>query len=222
MPIVQRSAPMSLDHHTAALTVLDALHATAARDAERWSDRTGVADATANAHGSGALVRLGEFYLAVSPEEGHLLYILARAIKARRIVEFGASYGISSLYLAAAAKDNAGDLITTEVHPEKCAALRETFQKAELSDTITLLEGDARETLRDVPGPIDMLFLDGWKSAYLAVFQLLRPRLGPGALILADNITHAGAADYLAAVRAPGSCCETALRGSLAITCVLP
>ena len=213
---------MSIDHHIAVLSVLDNLHTAAARDAERWSDRTGTADATTNASGGGDLVRLGEFYLAVSPEEGRLLYLLARAIKARRIVEFGASYGISSLYLGAAAKDNGGRLITTEVHPDKCAALCKTFQEAELSDTIVLLEGDARETLRDVPGPIDMLFLDGWKSAYLPVFQLLQPKLRPGALILADNITHAGAADYLAAVREPGSGCDTAIRGSLAITCVLP
>jgi predicted O-methyltransferase YrrM len=213
---------MSLDHHKATLTMLENLHTAAARDAERWSDRTGTTDATTNASGGGDLVRLGEFYLAVSPEEGRLLFVLARAINARRIVEFGASYGISSLYLGAAARDNGGRLITTEVHPDKCDALRDTFAKAELSGAITLLEGDARETLRDVPGPIDMLFLDGWKCAYLPVFQLLRPRLRPGALILADNITHAGAADYLAAVRAPGSGCETALGGNLAITCVLP
>ncbi|WP_372835433.1 O-methyltransferase [Puniceibacterium confluentis] len=212
---------MPLNHHPAALTVLEDLHAAAARDAKRWSDRTGTTDATANANGSGALVRLGEFYLAVSPEEGRLLYILARAISARRIVEFGASFGISSLYLGAAAKDNAGALITTEVHPEKCNALRETFAKADLSDAITLLEGDAHETLKSVPGPIDMLFLDGWKSAYLPIFQLLRPKLRVGALILADNCTHAAASDYLATVQSSASGCVTSIRGSLAISCVL-
>jgi predicted O-methyltransferase YrrM len=213
---------MSLDQHTAALSVLDTLHAAAALDAERWNDRTGTNDATANAQGGGALVRLGEFYLAVSPEEGRLIYVLARAIKARRIVEFGASYGISSLYLAVAAKENEGSLTTTEVHPDKCATLRETFQRAGMADTITLLEGDARATLREVPGQIDMLFLDGWKSAYLPIYDLLRPKLSPGALILADNISHAGAADYLAAVESPSSGCETAIRGNLAITCVQP
>lgn len=212
---------MSLEHHSAVLTVLDHLHAAAERDAERWSARTGTTDDTANIRGGGALVRLGDFYLAVSPEQGRLLYVLARTIKARRIVEFGASYGISSLYLAAAARDNSGSLITTEVHPDKCAVLRETFQSAGLSDVISLREGDARETLRDVPGQIDMLFLDGWKSGYLPIFQLLRPKLGPGALILADNIAHDGAADYLTTVRSPDSGCATAVRDGLAITCVL-
>ena len=77
--------------------------------------------------------------------------------------------------------------------------------------------------LREMPPPRAVFgFLDGWKSAYLPVFQILRPRLRPGALILADNIVHDGAADYLAAVRAPASGCETTVRGSLAITCLLP
>jgi predicted O-methyltransferase YrrM len=212
---------MSPDHHATVLKVLADLHAAADHDAERWSARTGTTDDAANAQGGGALVRLGQFYLAVSPEEGRLLYVMARAIRARRIVEFGASYGISSLYLGAAARDNAGSLITTEVHPDKCAALRETFQRAGMSDTISLREGDARETLRDMSGPVDLLFLDGWKSAYLPIYQLLRPKLRPGAMILADNIAHAGAADYLDAVQSPRSGCATALRGGLAITCVL-
>lgn len=212
---------MVVNHHPAALTVLEDLHAAAARDAERRSDRTGTTNATANACGSSVLARLGEFYLAVSPEEGRQLHILARATNARRIVEFGASFGISSLYLAAAAKDNAGALITTEVHPQKCAALRKTFLKAELSNTITLLEGGADEMLTTVPGPIDLFFLDGWKSADLAIFRLLRPKLRVGALALADNCTHAAASDYLATVQSTASGCVTSTQGNLAISCVL-
>lgn len=212
---------MPLHDDIAALTVLEDLHDAAARDAERWNARTGTTDDTLNAQGSGELVRLGEFYLAVSPDDGRLLYVLARAIKAQRIVEFGASYGISSIYLAAAARDNAGSLVTTEVHPEKCAALRDTFQRAGLANVISLLEGDARKTLQDVSDPIDMLFLDGWKSGYLPIFQLLRPKLRPGALVLADNVTHAASADYLAEVQSPSAGCITSLRDSLAITCVL-
>ncbi len=211
---------MSIQGHIATLAVLDDLHAQAKQDDARWIDRTGSAEATANARGGGALVRLGEFFLAVSPEEGRLLYLLARAIKARRIVEFGASYGISSLYLAAAAKDNAGTLITTEVHPDKCEALRTTFRNAGLADTITLLAGDARETLRDVSGPVDLLFLDGWKGAYLPIFQLMRGKLAPGALVLADNINHAAAEDYLEEVQSRQPGCETVILGSLAMTCI--
>lgn len=212
---------MALDQHPAALAVLEELHAAATLDGDRWADRTGTDDAMKNAGGSGPLVRLGEFYLAVSPDEGRLLYILARAIEALRIVEFGASFGISSIYLAAAARDNGGTLVTTEVHPGKCAALRETFARAGLSEAIVLLEGDARETLKTVAGQIDLVFLDGWKSAYLPIYNLLRPKMRPGALILADNCAHAAAVDYLEAVRSANSGCATAVRNGLAISCVV-
>jgi len=154
---------LKLHHQPSAQNTLDELHAASANDKQRWSERSKAAE-TDNSSGGGALVRLGEFYLAVSRDEGEFLYVFARAIGARNIVEFGASFGISSIYLAAAAKDNDGTLTTTEVHPEKCAALRDTFRQAELSGVVNLLEGDARETLRDINAPIDLLFLDGWKS----------------------------------------------------------
>lgn len=213
---------MNLVNHPAAEAVLDDLHAAASEDKQRWSDRSGTDDTAKLARGGGELVRLGAFYLAVSREEGSFLYVLARATNARTIVEFGASFGVSSIYLAAAAKDNGGSLITTEVHPEKCAALRETFERAGLSDVVTLLEGDARETLKDVSGPIDLLFLDGWKSAYLPVFDLMRPKLRSGGLVLADNCTHEAAADYLATVTSEASGCMTVIRGDLAISYVAP
>lgn len=163
-------------------------------------------------------MRLGEFYLAVSQEEGEFLYVFARAIGARNIVEFGASFGVSSIYLAAAATDNGGSLTTTEVHPDKCAALRDTFDRAGVSDAVNLLEGDARETLKGIEGPVDLLFLDGWKSAYLPVFDLLRPKMRPGAVVLADNCHHEAAQDYLARVSVPEADCVTAIRNDLAIT----
>ena len=123
------------------------------------------------------IVRLGSEYLALSPEEGQLIYMLARSAGARRVVEFGASFGISTLYFAAAMRATGGRLITTEVHPDKCRALRETLARAGVADCVDLLEGDARETLKGVEGPVDMVLLDGWKSMYLPVLTLLRPRL---------------------------------------------
>lgn len=203
-------------------SVLDQLHTSASGDAERWQARTGTEATGSNAAGGGELIRLGEFYLAVSPEEGRFLYMLARLSKARRIVEFGASFGISSVYLGAAARDNGGSLTTTEVHPDKCASLRKTFEEAGLTDTITLLEGDAFQTLADIDGPVDMVFLDGWKSAYLPIFNLLRPKFAEGALILADNCFHEGAKDYLETVQAPQSGYLTDIKDDLAVTYVLP
>jgi len=168
--------------------VLQRLHAEAAGDSRRWDqDKT-----TA----SNDLIRMGELYLAIGEEEGTLLYLLARSRKARHMVEFGASYGISTVYLGAAARDNGGHLTTTEVHPKKCAAVRNNLEKAGLNDVVELLEGDARQTLADLEGPVDFLFLDGWN---------LKPKLEAGALIMADNINHSAARDYVDTIRASDS-----------------
>ena len=188
--------PNSL-HDSKIAAALKRLHREAEADSERWEQ-----DKTAT---SSDLVRMGDLYLSVSKAEGMLLYILARACKARRMVEFGASYGISTLYLAASARDNAGGLITTEVHPKKCAAIHANLRNAGLTEVVELLEGDARVTLAGIDGLVDFVFLDGWKSLYLPVLYILKPKLRHGALIVADNITHAAAQDYCAVVRAPDS-----------------
>ena len=176
---------------------LKRLHGEARGDSSRWAR-----DSTTR---SNDLVRMGEIYLSISEQEGMLLYLLARACKAQRIIEFGASYGVSTLYLGAAARDNNGILITTEAHPKKCAAVRKTLTEAGLVDTVTLLEGDARETLADEKGPVDFLFLDGWKGMYLEVFEIIKPVFAPGAVIVADNITHSAARNYHSAIGAPDS-----------------
>ena len=161
--------------------VLARLHREAEADSERW-----VQDKTTT---SNDLVRMGDLYLGITAAEGKLLYLLARCRQARRIVEFGASYGISTLYLAAA-RDNHGSLMTTEVHPRKCAAIQATIHSTGLTDVVHLLAGDARETLGGIGGNVDFVFLDGWKSLYLPVLNILRPKLRYGALIMADNIAH--------------------------------
>jgi predicted O-methyltransferase YrrM len=186
------------------------LHDEAARDATRPRD----GDAQ-------SLTRRGNIYMAVSPEEGRLLYLLARGSGAQRIVEFGASFGVSTTYLAAAARDNGGRLITTEAHPGKCAATRATLAEAGLADIATVLEGDARETLADTEPGIDFLFLDGWKSMYLPMLELLEPKLADGALIVADNIDHEGARPYADHVRMNDAFVSHSLR-KMEISCFAP
>lgn len=200
---------------------LTALYQAAEGDAERWRERKLAQSKLAAPSQPDPLIRLGEFYIPVSRKEGELLYLLARAKNAGLIVEFGASFGISTLFFAAAARDTRGRVITTEVHPKKCAALRASFAEAGVEDVVSLLEGDARETLKAVEEPIDLLFLDGWKSLYLPIFDMLRPRLSVGALILADNISFAESQDYLEAVQAPGNGLLTQVIDDLAISCVL-
>lgn len=124
--------------------------------------------------------------LAIKPEVGELLYVLALARRARTIVEFGASLGFSTIHLAAAVRDlGAGRVITTEIEPDKARAARENFAAAGLADLVDLRVGDALETLSDVRD-VEMLFLDGWNNLYLAVLGLLEPALTPGALVVAD------------------------------------
>src|ERR1044072_5976037 len=104
-------------------------------------------------------------YMPISAEGGKLLYNLVRAIRPATVVEFGMSFGISTLYLAAAVRDNGtGRVITTERSKEKIAAAHRTFAETGLDDLITVLEGDAQETLADVDGPLELVLLDGWKD----------------------------------------------------------
>jgi len=145
--------------------------------------------------------RLKDLWLPVSRETGRALYMLARATGARTIVEFGTSFGLSTLFLAAALRDNGGGrLITTEFEPGKVARAREHLREAGLDDLVELRAGDALETLgRDLPDSIDLLLLDGAKSLYADVLQRVGDRLRPGALILADNADLSP--DYLETVR---------------------
>ena len=149
--------------------------------------------------------RLKDLSLAVSRETGALLYMLARACGARTVVEFGTSFGVSTLHLAAALRDNGGGRrITTECEPSKAARARNNLTEAGLIDLVEIREGDALQTLAtDLPERIDLLLLDGAKALYPEILDRVEARLRPGALIVADNADHSP--DYLARVRSPGS-----------------
>ena len=145
--------------------------------------------------------RLKDLPLPVSRETGALLYMLARSGGARTIVEFGTSFGVSTLHLAAALRDNGGGrLITSEFEPSKVARARRNLTEAGVIDLVEIREGDALKTLSiDLPETIDLLLLDGAKALYPEVLGLVERRLRPGALILADNADYSP--DYLARVR---------------------
>jgi predicted O-methyltransferase YrrM len=147
--------------------------------------------------------RLKNMPLAVSRETGALLYMLARSSRARTIVEFGTSFGISTLHLAAALRDNGGGrLITSEFEPSKAVRARHNLTAGGLIDLVEIREGDALQTLSvDLPDTIDLLLLDGAKSLYPEILSLVESRLRPGAVIVADNADHSP--DYLAHVRSP-------------------
>jgi predicted O-methyltransferase YrrM len=136
-----------------------------------------------------------DVYISVSREQGALLYLIARATNARRIVEFGSSFGISTIYLATAVLDNMhsnpgsrGEVISSEMEPHKHGVARQNLEAAGLSDFAKILLGDAMETFQTVEAPVDLVLLDGWKELYLPVVKLLKPKLRPGAVVMSDNI----------------------------------
>lgn len=149
--------------------------------------------------------RLKDVPLPVSRQTGELLYMLARSCNARSVVEFGTSFGISTLYLAAALRDNGGGhLITSEFEPSKVERARGHLEEGGLLDLVDIRAGDALETLAtNLPEQIDLLLLDGAKALYPEILGLVRSRLRPGALIIADNADMNP--DYVAMVRSPAS-----------------
>jgi predicted O-methyltransferase YrrM len=149
--------------------------------------------------------RLKDFHLAVSRSTASLLYILARSSRVRTIIEFGTSFGVSTLHLAAALRENGGGrLIGTELEATKAARARQNIAAAGLGDLVEIREGDALETLASgLPASVDLVLLDGAKSMYPSVLSMLEARLHGGSLVVADNADRS--AEYLARVRDPAA-----------------
>jgi predicted O-methyltransferase YrrM len=131
--------------------------------------------------------------VALDREKAEFCYQLCRAIDARRMVEIGTSYGVSTLYLAAAARDNVRSsggeavVIGTEYEPRKSKAARANFRKAGLEEFIELREGDLRETLKGIGGPVDFVLMDIWTNMVRPAIELVAPHLRRGAIVIADN-----------------------------------
>jgi predicted O-methyltransferase YrrM len=139
-------------------------------------------------------------FLNVSADFGRFLYMCARARKAKRIVEFGTSFGISTIHLACALRDGGGGyLIGSDLEPTKAERARENLAAAGLADLVEIRVGDALETLRDgIDGDVDLVLLDGAFSLYLPVLKLLEPHLRDGAFVIGDNaLEQSGYLDYV-------------------------
>src|SRR6195256_5302887 len=144
-----------------------------------------------------------DYGFSIIPEQGNLIYLLCRAIGAKRVAEFATSVGMSTLYFAAAIRDNGGGVVIgSEIVPQKAAAARRNLQDAGLADLVDLREGDARGTLRDLGGPVDFVLIDGWLGAEgpslsLQVMEIVAPQIRAGGRDMNDNAE----ADYLSYVR---------------------
>jgi predicted O-methyltransferase YrrM len=144
--------------------------------------------------------RVKDAYLAVSRGTGTLLYALVVSSGARSVVEFGTSFAISTICLAAGVKDNGGGLVIgSEFLPNKVETARANLADAGLADLVDVRAGDARvELMRDLPEAIDLVFLDGAKEMYVGILQGLETRLRPRALVVADNARRGvGYLDYV-------------------------
>jgi predicted O-methyltransferase YrrM len=134
--------------------------------------------------------------VALDRDKAELCYVLCRALRAKRVVEAGTSFGVSTLYLAAAVRDNVeadggeGSVIGTEHEPSKARAARAHFAEAGLADWIDLREGDLRKTLESVGGPVDFALIDIWTPMARPALERVAPHLRPGAIVIADNTTQ--------------------------------
>lgn len=140
-------------------------------------------------------------YLAISQQQGADLVELIRSNNFKNIVEFGTSFGISTLFLAKGAMETGGSVITTELIESKAQRAIENFKRAGVNDLIEVRIGDALKTLQNHKSPIDLLLLDGWKDLYLPIFQLLEPNFHPNTIIYVDNADMAETQRFLKTVR---------------------
>ena len=128
-------------------------------------------------------------YIPIEPDQGNFLYLLARSINAKNIVEFGTSFGISTIYLAAAVRDNGGGtVIGTEIVPEKVIQARQNIAEAGLENYVDIREGDAKETLQNLNQEVDMLLVDGWADLALDILKLVDPFIRKGGIVISDNV----------------------------------
>jgi predicted O-methyltransferase YrrM len=148
-----------------------------------------------------------DYGFSIHPAQGDLIYLLCRAQRATRVAEFATSIGMSTLYFAAAVRDNGGgSVIGSELVPEKIATARRNLMAAGLADLVEIRQGDARETMRDLGGPIDFMLIDGWPtgeepSLARQVMEIVAPQLRVGGMVMNDNAEP----DYLAFVRDPAN-----------------
>ena len=140
-------------------------------------------------------------YIAISQNQGLELYELLLNREVKYMVEFGTSFGVSTLYLAAVAKETGGRVVTTELLPSKCQVAQQHFEEAGVCDLVDLREGDALETLNDLDPGIDFLLLDGWNDLYLPILKLVEPKMKSGALVYVDNVNFRSAHGFINTLR---------------------
>ncbi len=198
-------------------SLLDRLYAQHAAQTESmmsyFSARAKAGDIDWNAFDERANQFLSDKLVALDREKAEFCYQVCRALGATRVVEAGTSFGVSTMFLASVVRDNSrssdaqGIVIGTEFEPEKARAARANFAEAGLSDFIDLREGDLRETLANVGGPIDFMLIDIWTPMARPALELVAPRLRNGAVVICDNTAQfrEAYADYFEFINDPAN-----------------
>ena len=206
---------MGVLHDPALERLLTRLHAESDEQTDairdHYDERDRAVDRSPDAQTAFSKAFLSDKLYALDRDKAEFCYQLCRATDARRIVEIGTSYGVSTLYLAAAVRDNVraaggdGVVIGTEYEPEKAHAARAHFQEAGLTRFIDLREGDLRETLNEIDEPVDFMLVDIWIPMARPALELVAPHLRPGAIVACDNTEkdRAAYADYFAFINDP-------------------
>ena len=145
----------------------------------------------------------GRRMLNITADTGRLLWILVRLVRATRILEIGTSNALSTIWLADAARETGGRVITLEQSPDKVALARANLARAGVADRVEIREGRAAETLATLAGPFDFVFLDADRPSYATYLELVLPRLAPSGLLVADNVVshRPELEDYLSRVK---------------------
>jgi caffeoyl-CoA O-methyltransferase len=134
--------------------------------------------------------------IQVSPNQGRLLYLLAKISGARRVLEIGTLAGYSTTWLARALPDD-GRVISLELDQRHADVAHRNLVRADVASRVTIRVGRAADTLRDLidrrEAPFDFIFIDADKPGYMAYLELALQLSRPGTVILADNVIRNGA-----------------------------
>ena len=132
----------------------------------------------------------------IGPVVGELLFILARATKARQVLELGTATGYSAIYLARGCEAHQGRVVTLELDAHMAARARSNCARAGVGERVEVREGDALLLMEGMAGPFDLIFLDIDKESYLAALTYCQRLLRVGGLLVADNVGFTGAQDF--------------------------
>ena len=128
--------------------------------------------------------------LAVSEEDGRFLRVLIASSKAKRALEIGGASGYSAIWIAMALRETGGQLVTLEYDPVRAKELAANVKRAGFADIVTVVPGDAFQSLPTMSGTFDFVFLDAWKKDYKRFLDLMLPRLNKGGLFVAHNVVN--------------------------------